>query len=123
MCRICPLPTTSSNRFGVAPILACLNLLLHCLTPSRSFLLDLRKKKRKKKSKSYRCFAIAESLQLVWSPQLLLRSRLPQPQHLHQPPHWQLHMEARSCLRAFAHASCPTYSSVGAILHSPLPPI
>lgn len=39
------------------PILACLNLLLHCLTPSRSFLLDLRgekRKEKKKKSKSYR---------------------------------------------------------------------
>lgn len=54
MCRICPLLTTSSNRFGVALILACLNLLLHCPIPSRSFLLALRKINKKQNPKSYR---------------------------------------------------------------------
>nr|XP_054360008.1 uncharacterized protein LOC129045348 [Mirounga angustirostris] len=54
MCRICRLLTTSSNRFGVALILACLNLLLHCPTPSRSFLLALRKINKKQNPKSYR---------------------------------------------------------------------
>lgn len=54
MCRICPLLTTSSNCFGVALILACLNLLLHCPTPSRSFLLALRKINKKQNPKSYR---------------------------------------------------------------------